>query len=213
MQYREKLWPSFGVWLLVPLIGFMCAIAVAPIAPVVSLVTAVVVTVALTAWAAAAATKIEVTGGHLVCGQAKLPVSVISAGSLIAEADVRREMGPDLDARAFVTVRGWVPTMVRLTLDDPEDDTPYWLVSTRRPEELLAALQQVHPGGASWTIHRGDDRPNAETDATETDDVEAGDAETGSADQIDLAKDSTSDASNASQVPESGSPDTKPSDS
>lgn len=153
MHYREKLWPSFGVWMLVPLIGFMCAVAVAPIAPEVSLITAITVTIALALWAAAAATKIEVTDEHLLCGDAKLPISVISGGALIAEPDVRRQMGPDLDARAFVTVRGWVPTMVRLTLEDPEDDTPYWLVSTRRPEELLAALQKVHPGEVTWAIH------------------------------------------------------------
>ncbi|MGW9267500.1 DUF3093 family protein, partial [Gordonia terrae] len=36
--------------------------------------------------------------------------------------------------------RSWVKTMVLIVLDDPDDPTPYWLVSTRRPAELLAAL-------------------------------------------------------------------------
>lgn len=163
MHYREKLWPSFGVWLLVPLIAFMCAVAVAPIALPVAAIVAAVVTVALSAWAAVAATRLEVTDQHFLCGDAKLPLDVISAGALVPEANVRREMGPDLDARAFVTVRGWVPTMVRLTLDDPEDDTPYWLVSSRRPEELLAALQRAHPGEATWTM----DTPEKSTNAPE----------------------------------------------
>lgn len=152
MHYREKLWPSFGVWLLVPLIAFMCAVAVAPIAFSVAAIVAGVVACALAIWAAVAATRLEVTDQHFLCGDAKLPLDVISAGTLVPEANVRREMGPDLDARAFVTVRGWIPTMVRLTLDDPEDDTPYWLVSSRRPEELLAALQRAHPGEATWTM-------------------------------------------------------------
>ena len=30
--------------------------------------------------------------------------------------------------------------MVLLVLDDPDDPTPYWLVSTRHPEKVLAAL-------------------------------------------------------------------------
>ena len=30
--------------------------------------------------------------------------------------------------------------MVLIVLDDPEDPTPYWLVSTRRPAELAALL-------------------------------------------------------------------------
>ena len=30
--------------------------------------------------------------------------------------------------------------MVLLVLDDPDDPTPYWLVSTRHPEALLDSL-------------------------------------------------------------------------
>jgi hypothetical protein len=31
--------------------------------------------------------------------------------------------------------------MVLVVLDDPEDPTPYWLVSCRRPDRVLAALR------------------------------------------------------------------------
>jgi hypothetical protein len=31
--------------------------------------------------------------------------------------------------------------MVLLILDDPDDPTPYWLVSCRHPERVLAALR------------------------------------------------------------------------
>ena len=30
--------------------------------------------------------------------------------------------------------------MVKIDITDPSDPTPYWLTSTRRPEELVAAL-------------------------------------------------------------------------
>ena len=42
--------------------------------------------------------------------------------------------------RAFLVIRGWVDPVVRVTLDDPNDPTPYWLISTRRPEELVRVL-------------------------------------------------------------------------
>jgi hypothetical protein len=48
--------------------------------------------------------------------------------------------GVDLDARAFLKIRPWVKPVVRIELDDDNDPTPYWLVSTRRPKELAAAL-------------------------------------------------------------------------
>jgi hypothetical protein len=30
--------------------------------------------------------------------------------------------------------------MVLLVLDDPDDPTPYWLISARRPDKVLAAI-------------------------------------------------------------------------
>jgi Protein of unknown function (DUF3093) len=33
-----------------------------------------------------------------------------------------------------------VATAVEITLADPADPVPYWLVSTRRPQQLAAAL-------------------------------------------------------------------------
>ena len=38
----------------------------------------------------------------------------------------------------FLVTHSWVRTMVLPVLDDPDDPTPYWLVSTRKPEALLA---------------------------------------------------------------------------
>ena len=41
--------------------------------------------------------------------------------------------------------RAWVGPMVLLVLDDPDDPTPYWLVSCRHPDRVLAALRSVNP--------------------------------------------------------------------
>ena len=49
-------------------------------------------------------------------------------------------LGRQLDPAAYVQHRAWVGSMVLLVLDDPDDPTPYWLVSTRHPEKVLAAL-------------------------------------------------------------------------
>ncbi len=48
-----------------------------------------------------------------------------------------------LDARAWTVVRGWIDPVVRIPLSDPDDPVPYWLVSTRRPEQLVAALDEA----------------------------------------------------------------------
>jgi hypothetical protein len=49
--------------------------------------------------------------------------------------------GPLAEPRAHVVTRGWLSQSVRVQVEDPEDDTPYWLVGTRRPDELAAVLR------------------------------------------------------------------------
>jgi len=76
----------------------------------------------------------------LRAGRANLPWSAIGAvRALDAEsADALRSR--DADPRAYLALRGYVATAVRVEVDDAADPTPYWYVSTRRPAELAAAL-------------------------------------------------------------------------
>ena len=56
--------------------------------------------------------------------------------------------GVDADARAFLYTRPYLKRSVRLPVLDPADRTPYWLVSTRHPQRLAAALS-ARPDRAS----------------------------------------------------------------
>ncbi|MEU2000043.1 DUF3093 domain-containing protein [Rhodococcus sp. NPDC019627] len=89
----------------------------------------------------------EADGFHLRVGQAHLPVDVIARVAEVPATAKSAALGRQLDPAAFVQHRVWVKTMVLIVLDDPEDPTPYWLISTRRPAELLAALNRVRPKG------------------------------------------------------------------
>jgi hypothetical protein len=84
--------------------------------------------------------KVEVVDGELVVGRAHLPVEVISRGVVVPASAKSAALGRQLDPAAFVQHRPWVGTMAMVVLDDPDDPTPYWLISTRRPAELLEAL-------------------------------------------------------------------------
>ena len=48
--------------------------------------------------------------------------------------------GPDADARAYLALRPYIATSVRLTITDEHDPTPYWLISTRNPQRLADAI-------------------------------------------------------------------------
>lgn len=82
-------------------------------------------------------------GGVLVAGRGRLPTSVVGDVTPLDEAQLRRLAGVDADARAFLVLPPFVSTAVRVDLADPEDPTPYWLVATRQPQRLAAAVDAV----------------------------------------------------------------------
>lgn len=85
-------------------------------------------------------TRIWVADGELFADKAHLPISAIGRAAAIPASAKSAAMGRQLDPAAFLVHKFWVKTMVLLVLDDPDDPTPYWLVSTRSPEKLVAAL-------------------------------------------------------------------------
>lgn len=89
------------------------------------------------------AVRLRLGGSELWVGRAVLDLRYVSAvRALDAEAATTRT-GPESDARAHLVLRPYVKTAVELVLDDPADPVPYWLISTRRPARLAAAISAV----------------------------------------------------------------------
>jgi hypothetical protein len=78
---------------------------------------------------------------ELWAGPAHLPADVIARSAAIPRSAKSAALGRQLDPAAFVVHRAWVGPMVLLVLDDADDPTPYWLVSCRDPDRMLAALR------------------------------------------------------------------------
>jgi hypothetical protein len=78
---------------------------------------------------------------ELWVGDAHLPVSVVTRSAEVPKSAKSAALGRQLDPAAYVVHRAWVGPMILLVLDDPDDPTPYWLVSCRHPERVLAALR------------------------------------------------------------------------
>lgn len=96
-------------------------------------------------------TVVTVTETGLTAGAAHLPVDAIGAVTALDAETARHQRGPGADSRAFVLLRGWVPTAVRVVVDDRRDPTPYWYVSTRSPDRLAEALRHVRGPGTLTT--------------------------------------------------------------
>ena len=84
--------------------------------------------------------RIEVRDGVLYAGTATVPLAQVGAAEPLDKDATRRVHGVDADARAYLVTRPYISRSVKVVLDDPADPTPYWLVSTRHPRRLAAAL-------------------------------------------------------------------------
>ena len=142
MRYRERLTVPAGWWV----IGLFFAISFATavgfwVGPAFSLVAgaaaAALVAIALTWYGSV---RIEVDERGLAAGDALLEWDWLGEVTVHDPAATRLRLGRDADRRAHLVVRGYVRTSVEVTVVDPADPHPYWLVSTRHPGELAAAI-------------------------------------------------------------------------
>ncbi len=76
-------------------------------------------------------------------GAAHLSPDEIGEVEALDARGLRAWLGPKADARAWLRTRPYIDEGVRVEVADPSDPAPYWLVSSRRPEALVAALRQT----------------------------------------------------------------------
>ncbi len=84
--------------------------------------------------------KITVTKGWLLVGAAAIERAYIHQFEVLDSASMRRARGVDFDPAAFLEIRYWVSTGIKLAIRDPQDPTPYWLISSHRASELAKLL-------------------------------------------------------------------------
>lgn len=83
----------------------------------------------------------------LLAGRAEIDLDLV--GDVVAlDADqTRATAGRDADARAYLLLRPYLRHSVKVEITDPRDPAPYWLVSCRRPERVVAAVSAARTHG------------------------------------------------------------------
>lgn len=147
VRYRERLWVPWWWWAVGLTVSSVLAAEVnmgirnLPDWLPYAVLAAVAVGVLL--WLSRIEVRVAGTGDdvELWAGEAHLPASVVARSAAIPRTAKSAALGRQLDPAAFVLHRTWVGPMALVILDDPDDPTPYWLVSARDPERLLSALR------------------------------------------------------------------------
>lgn len=84
---------------------------------------------------------ILVSEGRLSVKNARIQIGDIAKTVAIARNEAFEERTSRLDSRAYLVIKSSVPTYLKIFLkSNPDDQTPYWLVSTRRSTELKKLL-------------------------------------------------------------------------
>jgi hypothetical protein len=83
---------------------------------------------------------IKVTDEGLIAGKDLLPRTSIGRIRQLDAPTARLLLGRDARADAHLSIRPWITTAVQIEVVDDFDSTPYWIVGTRRPAELIGVL-------------------------------------------------------------------------
>ncbi|MGO1182125.1 MAG: DUF3093 domain-containing protein [Micrococcaceae bacterium] len=138
--YVERLTPSWWLWIVALMFSGLSYMVLAPLGVAWGIGAAVGMYLLCTIILLATTPKIVVTESTLQVGRAGIEREHLGPVTGYRDDDATYQRGPGLHGLAFMCLRGWISPVVRIQITDRRDRTPYWLTSTRRPEELVAAL-------------------------------------------------------------------------
>ena len=119
----------------------MVLLAAAPFGWTLALALGALTLIAVLVLASVLSPLLVVDGERLLASKVSIPLSALGSVAEIAKENLSKELGPGLDARAQLVIRGDLKTAVRIEVTDEADPTPYLIVSSRRPSELVRALR------------------------------------------------------------------------
>ncbi|GAA3767372.1 hypothetical protein GCM10023083_01100 [Streptomyces phyllanthi] len=140
--YEERLSAPRTWWLICALVGVAMALILLPFGTLPLLGGLVGGTAAAAVVASSyGSVRIRVVGGALIAGEAKIPVAALGDAEVLDPEEARAWRSHKADPRAFMLLRAYIPTAVRIPVTDPDDPTPYLYLSTREPRSLVTALE------------------------------------------------------------------------
>ena len=143
--YRERVTPPLWVFLLTLLLVPVSLIVFLPIDLMLGWVFAAVFVAAACAALWLAAPRIRIENDHLQAGRARIPLSALGEAASFDKVGGRRLLGVEFDAAAYHSTVPWAMRLVRVEVIDESDPTTAWVLSTRKPDQLAAALRETAP--------------------------------------------------------------------
>ena len=141
MIFKEVLRPPIWVLAYIYFLLFSLVIAIwAAFDNTVALFAFVAATVAIVYIAIAMRSTITFDGKELSIDRAHIDIKYLGEAAILDSPAMRLLRTRDADPAAYLAIKFWIPTGLKITVVDPRDPTPYWLVTSKRGEEIAALL-------------------------------------------------------------------------
>lgn len=146
VSHRERLVPPWWLLLVLLLIVPASLLVFLPVSLEVGIGVAVVLYagIVLTLWLSAPV--VELRDGVLRAGRARIGVADLGSADALQGSEAKAAMRAEWDPADHHVISPWTKALVRVAVTDPADPTPAWLVSSRRPEALAAAIAAAQRG-------------------------------------------------------------------
>lgn len=147
VKFVEHLRAPASWWLIAAAFGLTFIIAIGGYFPVPWFIAIAVLGVLLLGGALVAFgwKRVSVGPAGVAVGDAVLQWPYVGDVRVLDPTQWRARLGPEADARAFLHVRPYVKSGVEIEVADPADPHPYWLIASRRPADLAAAVTGSRP--------------------------------------------------------------------
>lgn len=144
MTYREVIRPPLWVLAFIYFLFLSLVLAIwAALDNRSALISWIASTLAIFALAYIWRREIVVESGELRVGKAHIELRYIAGCEALTGEQMRLLRTRDADPAAYLALAFWMPSGVKISLNDSRDPTPYWLISCKKSEELTRTLYKL----------------------------------------------------------------------
>lgn len=144
MHYRERLYVPFSWWLSAAAFAITCGwIILVATGPTAAIATSTIVGVCLALLLVQYGGSTILVEDELRVANAHMDLRYCGEPEVLDAQEFRAVLGPRADARAYIFTRPFLRYGVLIPVVDDRDLTPYWLIASRSPDALAAAIGQT----------------------------------------------------------------------
>jgi hypothetical protein len=144
INFREVLRPPFWLMAFIYFLALSLGIAIwAAMNTIAAVIVMTPLTLATVAIYFIASLVIEIDENELRVGKAHIDKKFCGEVRVLTPAQMSLQRTREADPAAYLAIRFWTAHGVKIEINDDRDQTPYWLITSKRGEKLAQALRNI----------------------------------------------------------------------